>query len=51
MMTSLSDQGYFVTGHDIAHQDSAELLEIITENHINIIIGATGSNIVTPDTD
>lgn len=47
MVSALKAQGYFVTGHDIAHQDSSELLEILTENNINIIVGATGSSVLT----
>ncbi|MBC7982035.1 hypothetical protein H7X65_03080 [Candidatus Parcubacteria bacterium] len=46
-MLSLSNsKGYFTIGYDNAHHDKKEILDLITENNINIIIGVTGSSIL-----
>lgn len=42
----LESQGYFTLGYDIAHHGQAELIDLIRNNDINMVVGATGSNIL-----
>jgi S-adenosylhomocysteine hydrolase len=42
----LKDKGYFVIGYDIAQHDATELITLVNDNAINILIGATGANIL-----
>ncbi len=48
-ITALENENYFTLGYDIAHHDQIELHDLIKKNNINVIIGATGSTIVTDD--
>lgn len=45
----LREEGYFVIGHDTIFESSAEILDLVMDNQINVIIGATGSNIINED--
>ena len=42
----LKEKGYFAVGYDIAHHDKAQLIDLIKNNKINIVVGATGTNIL-----
>jgi hypothetical protein len=47
-MKSLFEQErYFVAGHDIVHEPSFEIDVFIKENNINVVVGATGSTIMS----
>ncbi len=46
MFSILQTQGYFTIGHDINSSENQDLIELIKKNNVNIIIGATGSNIL-----
>lgn len=46
-LTILNNKGYFTLGYDIAHQDKTELIELIRNNKINIVVGVTGTNILS----
>jgi hypothetical protein len=45
-LSILTAKGYFTLGYDIAHHDKTELIDLIRNNKINVIIGATGTNIL-----
>jgi hypothetical protein len=42
----LNNKGYFIIGHDSAFDSESEIVNLVKDNHINVIVGATGSNIV-----
>lgn len=42
----LTEEGYPVIGHDITFDSETEIVELIRVNKINIVIGATGVNII-----
>ena len=47
MLSILNTKNYFTVGYDIAHHDISSIDSLIMNNSINIIVGATGSNIIT----
>jgi S-adenosylhomocysteine hydrolase len=47
VMSILKDSGYAVYGHDITFDSNTEVTDIILKGNINILIGATGSNILS----
>lgn len=48
-LSILNSKGYFAIGYDIAHQNKTELTELIDQNKINIVVGATGTNILNKE--
>jgi S-adenosylhomocysteine hydrolase len=46
-LSILNAKGYFSLGHDIAHHDKAELIDLVRNNRINVIVGVTGTNILS----
>jgi S-adenosylhomocysteine hydrolase len=48
-MLILQEVGYFVTGHDTAFHSEKELVDFMVENRINMVVGVTGKNILTPE--
>lgn len=48
-LSILESKGYFTLGYDITHQDKSELIDLIRNNNINVVVGVTGSNILTGD--
>lgn len=45
----LKEEGYFVIGHDTSLNTQDEVVDLVKENNINIIIGVTGTNIITEE--
>lgn len=43
----LKEEGYSVFGHDAVSGSGAEIVELILKNKINVLIGVTGSNILS----
>jgi S-adenosylhomocysteine hydrolase len=43
----LKEEGYFVMGHDTIFDSKAEIVGLIVKNKINVLIGVTGSNILS----
>jgi len=48
MLSILNSKKYFTIGYDIAHHDISMIDDLIISNNINIVVGATGSNIIMP---
>lgn len=46
MKMFLEQNNYFVVGHDIIHDGSVKIEELIQLNKINVVIGATGTTII-----
>ncbi len=46
-LSILNNKGYFNLGYDIAHHDKSELIDLIRKHKINIIVGVTGTNILS----
>ena len=46
-LSILKKDGYFVIGHDTVFDSTANISDLIIKNNINILIGATGSNILS----
>lgn len=46
VLSILSNNKYFIIGHDIAFDSDSEIVTLIKNNNINVIIGATGSEII-----
>lgn len=45
----LEEEGYKVVGHDTAFTSQAEILSLIEQHSINMIVGSTGSSILTEE--
>jgi len=43
----LKEEGYSVIGHDTVSNSGAEIVELILKNKINVLIGVTGSSILS----
>lgn len=43
----LKEEGYFVIGHDTNLNTQDEVVDLVKENNINIIIGVTGTSLIT----
>ena len=43
----LKDDGYYVLGHDTVFDSESEISAIVMKNNINMLIGATGTSILT----
>lgn len=48
MLSTLHSKKYFTVGYDVAHHDISMIDDLIIDNNINIVVGATGSNILVP---
>lgn len=46
VLSILNTKGYFALGYDIAHHDKVELIDLVRNNKIHVIVGATGTNIL-----
>lgn len=46
-LSILNAKGYFTLGYDIAHHDKTELIDLVKNNKINVIVGVTGTNILS----
>lgn len=46
-LSIFKEKGYFALGYDIAHHDKSKLVHLIRDNNINVLVGVTGSNILT----
>jgi S-adenosylhomocysteine hydrolase len=49
VISILKKKKYFAISYDIAHHAKKELLKIVKEDNINIVIGATGANIINEE--
>lgn len=45
----LKEEGYSVIGHDTTFDSKSEISDLIIENNINVLVGVTGSNILTEE--
>lgn len=45
----LKEEGYFVIGHDTNLNTQDEVVSLVRENNINIIIGVTGTSLITEE--
>ncbi len=45
----LQEEGYFVIGHDTNLNTQDEIVDLVKENNINIIIGVTGTSLITEE--
>ncbi len=47
VISILADKNYFTVGYDVAYHEQSELIDLIKKDNINIVIGATGQNILS----
>lgn len=47
VLLTLKEEGYLVFGHDTIFDSETEIVSLILKNNINILIGATGNNILS----
>lgn len=45
----LKEEGYFVIGHDTNLNAQDEIVDLVKENSINIIVGVTGTSLITEE--
>lgn len=45
----LKEEGYFAIGHDTMINSQGELLDLVKENKINVIIGVTGTQLISEE--
>jgi len=45
----LKEEGYFVIGHDTQINYQGEIVDLVSQNMINIIVGVTGSSLVSQE--